>query len=57
MKQKVYRLYGIDSAMELLRPKAKWEITNDRFTRWEVLEYNQILEDAGMVKNNDKLKQ
>ena len=23
----------------------------------EVLEYNQILEDAGMVKNNDKLKQ
>jgi len=93
MKQKVYRLYGIDSAMELLRPKAKWEITNDRFTRWEderpcptieevydvmkkakafedtietiwkdaqyeeVLEHNQILEDAGMVKNNDKLKQ
>ena len=33
--QKIYRLYGIDTAMELLRPKAKWEITNDRFTRWE----------------------
>tara|TARA_R100000081_G_C4649601_1_gene82027 strand:- start:59 stop:361 length:303 start_codon:yes stop_codon:yes gene_type:complete len=91
--QKIYRLYGIDTAMELLRPKAKWEITNDRFTRWEderpcptmeevydvmekakafedtintiwkdeqykeVLDFNKMIEDAGMVKNDDKLKQ
>jgi hypothetical protein len=90
---KIYRLYGIDMAMELLRPKAKWEITNNRFTRWdderpcptieevyetmekakefentintiwtneqykELLDFNQLLENAGMVKNNDKLKQ
>lgn len=32
---KVYRLLGIDTAMHLLRPGAKWEITNNVFTRWE----------------------
>lgn len=32
---KVYRLLGIDTAMFLLRPGAKWEITNSHFTRWE----------------------
>jgi hypothetical protein len=34
-KDKIYRLTGIDSAMELLRPGAKWEISNSTFTRWE----------------------
>lgn len=33
--QKIYRLLGIDSAMYLLRPGAKWEISNNQFTRWE----------------------
>jgi len=28
-------LYGIDTAMHLLRPGAKWEISNTMFTRWE----------------------
>jgi len=32
---KIYRLYGIDTAMELLRPGAKWEISNTMFTRWD----------------------
>lgn len=32
---KIYRLYGINSAMELLRPGAKWEIANSHFTRWD----------------------
>lgn len=32
---KVYRLLGIDTAMHLLRPGAKWEITNNGFSRWE----------------------
>lgn len=32
---KIYQLYGIDSAMQLLRPGAKWEISNRDFTRWE----------------------
>lgn len=33
--KKVYRLLGIDTAMYLLRPGAKWEISNGVFTRWE----------------------
>lgn len=32
---KTYRLMGIDTAMHLLRPGAKWEISGTMFTRWE----------------------
>lgn len=32
---KIYQLYGIDTAMHLLRPGAKWEISNTMITRWE----------------------
>lgn len=32
---KIYRLFGINTAMELLRPGAKWEISNRIITRWE----------------------
>ena len=35
MKDKVYRLVGIDTAVNMLRPGAIWEITNNHFTRWE----------------------
>ena len=35
METKIYQLYGIDTAMHLLRPGAKWEISNTTFTRWE----------------------
>jgi hypothetical protein len=35
MQEKIYRMVGIDTAMELLRPGAKWEISNTIFTRWE----------------------
>ena len=35
MATKVYKLLGIDTAMFLLRPGAKWEISNTMFTRWE----------------------
>jgi len=31
----IYRLYGIDTAMHLLRPGAKWEISNSVITRWD----------------------
>jgi hypothetical protein len=34
-KEKIYMIYGIDTAMHLLRPGAKWEISNTMFTRWE----------------------
>lgn len=32
---KIYRLYGINTAMHLLRPGARWEITNNYFSKWE----------------------
>ena len=32
---KIFRLYGINTAMELLRPNAKWEISNRIITRWD----------------------
>lgn len=35
MTVKIHMLYGIDTAMHLLRPGAKWEISNTMFTRWE----------------------
>jgi hypothetical protein len=35
MESKIYRFWGIDVAMECLRPGAKWEISNGVFTRWE----------------------
>jgi hypothetical protein len=35
MTTKIYKLFGIDTAMHLLRPGAKWEISNTMFTRWE----------------------
>jgi hypothetical protein len=36
METKIYRLYGIDTAMHLLRPGAKWEWTGGLgFTRWD----------------------
>jgi hypothetical protein len=32
---KIFRIYGINTAMELLRPGAKWEISNRMITRWD----------------------
>lgn len=32
---KIYMFYGIDTAMYLLRPGAKWEISNCKFTKWD----------------------
>lgn len=32
---KVYKFLGIDTAMQMLRPGAKWEISNNQFTRWD----------------------
>jgi hypothetical protein len=33
--KKIYKLYGINTAMYLLRPEAKWECDGQKFTRWE----------------------
>ena len=35
MESKIYQMYGIDTAMHLLRPGARWEITNNFFSVWE----------------------
>lgn len=32
--EKIYQLYGIDTAMHLLRPGATWEISNMEFSKW-----------------------
>ena len=32
---KIYQLYGINTAMHLLRPGARWEISNRDITVWE----------------------
>ena len=34
-EKKMRMLFGVDTAMHLLRPGAKWEITNTMFTRWD----------------------
>lgn len=35
MKKAFYQLYGVHSAMNLLRPGARWEISNRQFSKWE----------------------
>lgn len=35
VEEKLYRYYGINTAMDLLRPGARWEVHNDKFTIWE----------------------
>lgn len=34
-KQKIYLMYGIDTAMHILRPGARWEIYNNQVTIWD----------------------
>lgn len=31
----LYRYQGINTAVDLLRPGAVWEVTNDKFTVWD----------------------
>ena len=35
MNGKIYRLCGIEDAIFLLRPKAKWQVSNNEFTLWD----------------------
>lgn len=35
MKEMFYQLYGINTAVHMLRPGARWEINNDHFSLWE----------------------
>jgi len=55
MADKIYRMYGIEMAVELLRPKAKWEIHNDHFSRWDDTRpcptMEEVLETMEKIKN------
>ena len=51
MRGKLYKLYGINVAVELLRPGAKWEYNGHGFTKWDderpvpsVEEVNDVME-------------
>jgi len=51
MRGKLYKLYGINVAIELLRPGAKWEYNGHGFTKWDderpvpsVEEVNDVME-------------
>lgn len=35
IEAKIYRLYGINTAMDLLRPGAKWQMSNREMTQWD----------------------
>ena len=35
MEGKIYMMFGLDTAMHLLRPGARWEITNNFFSLWD----------------------
>lgn len=35
MDAKIYKLYGIETAMAMLRPGATWEITNGHISKWD----------------------
>jgi len=52
--KKIYKLFGIDTAMYLLRPGAKWEISNGVFTRWEDERPCPTIEEV--YKTIDKIK-
>jgi hypothetical protein len=59
MEREFYQLYGIDTAMHLLRPKAKWEISNTMFTRWEdsrpcptIEEVHEVMEKLKELENS-----
>lgn len=34
INDKIYRLYGVNTAIQLLRPGSKWSIRNKTFVEW-----------------------
>lgn len=51
---RIYQLYGLTAAMQLLRPGAKWEIQDGTFTRWNderhPPNWNEIVETMNKLK-------
>lgn len=50
MKKMYYRLSGIFTAMEMLRPQAKWEMYNNKFVKWEDPRPQPTMEEIEKVK-------
>ena len=49
-KENFYRLAGIFSVMELLRPQAKWEMYNNKIVKWEDSRPQPTIEEIEKVK-------
>lgn len=54
-KKKIYRLVGLDIAMNLIRPGASYEICNGKFTRWDdprpCPEWEEVAETINKLKS------
>jgi hypothetical protein len=54
-QEKIYQIYGVNEAIELLRPGSKWEWTGGvGFTRWDdprpQPSYNEVMETMEKIK-------
>lgn len=52
---KIYQLYGVDTAMQLLRPNARYEISNSVITKWE--DYREKPTWKEIQETMDKIKE
>ena len=53
-EEKIYRLSGIDSAIELLRPNAKWVLENGYFKEWNDSRPEPSIEEIKQVQKYAK---
>lgn len=53
--QKIRMMFGVDTAMHLLRPGAKWEISNSHITRWDdprpCPSWEEVMDTMDKIKN------
>lgn len=54
MPEKIYRLTSLDAAIEMLRPNAKWEITNHEITVWDDPRPQPTMEEIRAVQKRAK---
>lgn len=54
-QEKIYQMYGIDIAIKLLRPGARWEVTNNYFSLWDDPRPKPTWEEV--IDTLDKIKQ
>ena len=54
MEKKIYRLTGLNVAIEMLRPGAQWEITDNKFTVWNDSRPQPTMEEVYEVQKKAK---